>query len=164
VDADLVSGARYYAGKDGRRYVYATDATYRCEWALGPPPDVLATALAGGLSGLPVMFARAHQRAPRLRALDANSKPTDFCDTCGAKLRKVGYRAWVEAPYADVVAEFKRLGETDEAEQAEMAARIESRLGGDGYGRWPNSERYFGLKREAISWTREQASLVAGAE
>jgi hypothetical protein len=152
--------ARYYRGGD-RRFVYDVEATYRCPWALGPPPDVLATALAGGLTGLSVIFAKAHRQATRIRAQDSNGRKTDRCATCGAKLEKVGYRAWIEAPYPDVVAELRRLGRGEDASAAEGSARISERLGGDEYAPWPGSSRYFGLKREAVAWCREQAQSAS---
>lgn len=161
-------GTRYYSG-GRRRYLYNSEATYRCPYVTGPPWALVELAHKSGVSRLPEVFASAHRRSSRIRQIDENNRPTDRCATCGAKLDKVGYRVWVEGRYEDVVADLRRQASRrggrqagkqqilDQVASVETSQRINERLGGDGWTIWPGSERYFGVKREAISWCREQA-------
>ena len=154
-------GSRYYSG-GRRRYLWNTEATYRCPHVTAPPWALVETAHKEGVHRLPEMFAAAHRRASAIRERDENNRPTNVCATCGAKLDKVGYRVWVEGRYEDVVAEMERLGR--DAGPTLVSQRIGERLGlGDGWTVWPGSERYFGLKREAISWCREQSQQERAA-
>lgn len=161
-------GTRYYSG-GRRRYLWNTAATYRCPNADAPPWALVEVAHEAGVHRLPEMFKAAHQRSSRIRQRDENDRPTDRCSVCGGKLQKVGYRVWVEGRYEDVVEDLRRRASRrggrqagkqqilDQVASVEASQRINERLGGDGWTYWPDSERYFGVKREAISWCAEQA-------
>lgn len=160
--------ARYYSG-GRRRYIYDSQVTLRCPYRTVPPEtETLHFDLVPGRIEQRVEQAE-EALAPLgldarllLRHAHRGSGTLDdgkSCAYCGAALVRVGYRVWVEGRYADVVEELRRLGQEEEARATETSARINERLGGDGWRIWPNSVRYFVVKREGIAWCREQAAI-----
>lgn len=142
---------RYYEGAEGRRYCYASQRTHRCPVA--PPMDGALTGrvaeIAAVLDGLGLDGAKTLRRAHRT----STHVTEKTCGCCGAVLESLGYAVWIEMPW-------DQIPETNDNIRATRA--INERMGST-HGRKPGSHRYFGLKREAIQWCREEAQIDKAA-
>jgi hypothetical protein len=154
----------YIDGAPGVRFCWLKEPTYVCRYAPGVADfrtveDRLREAapeladVAGGL-GIEIgrVMNRAHSggRGGRRRV---NDKLTDRCDACGAKMRRLGFRAWRE--------ELKAPDETTEGERARAA--IGEAFGGDGLAWRTTESHYMGTKREAEAWARENVAVSRAA-
>lgn len=132
----------YYRGADGQRFCYAAEPTYQCPLAEPGATGSAAEALGCDAAKLAQMIRRAHSRSGAGRDRDADGRLTERCQTCGAKLVRVGYAAWAEEP-----------------DPEEYRERIAERLGFDRPMRQSKPRRYFDVKREAMAWAREEAAI-----
>lgn len=157
---------RYYEGKDGRHYCYAPHPTFACPladpvvyqpsddgegegtWTLRDETREAIYAAAQALGVEPVDLAKMlrtmHQRRGQARRRDAAGKLTDTCDTCGGKLKRLGFRAWIERePREEELTSSDRIGQQF-----------------NGRPNWRTDEtHYFGTKKEAIEWAREESKI-----
>lgn len=153
-----MSTARYFAGAEGRCFLYAKEATFRCPYAeelswgpddAKPMPLTLELEALIAQAEVPVyaerLMKKAHGRNTTLRHADE----PDTCNSCGARLVKVGYRTWIEATIDDPIHEDSINDSTRRLNSAFGATHLHVR----------GSTRYWPTKREAITWAREEAAI-----
>lgn len=142
--------SRYYAGADGRCFFYASDATVACPNQIGDDLrreewEAKRTLLVETLASVGVDAFKTMARAHRsLHGIENADRP-DHCAGCGAKLVRLGYGTWIEAPLDQV--------ETNEA------TRRMATVFGTTHQRVPDSYRVWPKKSEAIAWAREEAQI-----
>lgn len=146
---------RYLPAGDGRRYCWATRATFRCPLAHDhespePPPAVTeaivgAAELLGCDAGkLRSILERAHGSYETRRARDGRGRLTDRCERCGSRLTRLGFARWIAAP----------------ATTGGANGAIAARLGADFVrveGPW-----YSTTQKEAAQWARSRAETPDG--
>lgn len=143
---------RYYQGAPGRRYCWAVDPTFICpngalkyssadeEWEVPEPFMRAAEILDVFPSSLVKMVVRGHRNNRRLRE---NGRLTDRCETCGTRMKREGFRAWIEQDKRP-----EDLGTSDQ---------ITLRLGGS-----PShivKTIYFDTKKEAVAWALDESRI-----
>jgi hypothetical protein len=148
----------YYEAPDGRRFCFITHPTFLCPLATFERAEdenrsrVLTDAVvaaAGVLGCDPADLARiiegSHARAGTSRKRTADGKLTADCGSCGARMERLGFRCFIEAPIPD--------GEETQGEQASRA--IAGRLGFSAPMRTERSF-YVDTKREAREWALDE--------
>jgi len=137
-----VIGDWYLRSKDGREhYCFSKQPSYECPigsaQTLG---DVLELACEELEIKPEFLLRRIKHSADRKRAPDG--KVTELCATCGHKLRRLGFRYWIEGkPPAD----------------ASDGVKLNARLSGDGMTQLGPS--YFAKSRaDAQAWARMRAN------
>jgi hypothetical protein len=132
----MLGGYWYRPGRDGRRYCYAKETSWRCPVGsaerLG---DVLELAAQEVGIDPAYLLARLRHSASRARV---DGKLGDTCAACGHRLERLGFRYWIEAKSDDGIAELER------------------RFGGDGF-RQVEGSWYAQTKRDAQAWAAQRA-------
>lgn len=147
----------YYAGADGAQFCYAAQPTYRCplaepsEEGAGRPNEssqlvAAADALTVDPGKLAGVLKRAHASYRAGRERTEEGRLTDTCRVCGARMERVGFAAWHQAP-----------------DPVEYRQQIAKRLGYVAATRQVGRRRYFDRKREAMEWAHEEAKISRAA-
>jgi hypothetical protein len=150
-----------YTASDGRRYCWNKEPTFSCPLvdplADRPDPDgdpvspfgrgidEAAAALSVAPADLAGVLRRAHRSTSGkgTRRRRVGGRLTDLCDVCGRRMKRLGFRAWIEVP--------------DTSERT--GTQITRMMFGAAY--WPvrDSSRYFDTKKEAQSWALDEKRL-----
>ena len=122
---------RYFEGSDGRHYCFAIEPSFTCP-SVREADDEKVIAAAAELGVDAKWLARRLQHHP-VRLRDDRERLTDTCGTCGVRLKRLGFRWWIEGPPKDVDV------------NTAASSRINQRLGGDGFvmveGPWYTSRK-----------------------
>jgi len=123
---------RYYRCVDGRRFCRATKADLYCPFDCDDPALPESLLLAASQAGFDLSKLLCIHRY-----VDPEDGDSKRCAACGSKLRSRGYAVWAEEV-------------TPDTEHDYLAPRY----------RVVGSVTYFGMKREAKEWCREQAEIA----
>lgn len=154
----------YYDAPDGRRWNWSKEPTYQCpnrpalrEVEEPTPlvdrliPTIAMRDAAEALATTPEAMARllenVHARISYGRQRDANGRLTDRCSCCGAKMRRLGFRAWVDEP----------IPENELTDDHARSMRVSERLGLDGEQRRTTWSGHFETKRAAQEWAHRES-------
>jgi hypothetical protein len=137
----------YFRGADGRRYCWNKEPTYTCPiGAAERLGDILEMAAEEVGVKADWLLARIRHSPWRARV---DGRLTENCETCGHRMRREGFRYWIEAEPSKNATEDQRL-----------AASIHHRLTGDGFvqvsGPW-----YASTRKGARAWARTRSRELA---
>lgn len=141
-----------------RRWNWNKSPTFRCPNAetWGPPDDIVrrgdqlaeaAAALGADPLRLAQLLTQRHRSGGGLRE-KKDDRYTGRCRICGARLIKVGYRAWID----DAVPTSK-MTDTERA-----SAQVNRRLGFAPPRRPVGEDRHFDTKKAAEQWARAESA------
>lgn len=148
-----MSGHWYVGDAAGSRFNWAKEPAFRCplaELALERPGDFEPAAELLDLTGerLARIFERAHARGFGYRRR-VDDRLTDECQQCGHKMRRLGFRAWIDEPGS-------WGGHSD-------ATRALNEALGNGPPRRLVRETWHKTKKEAEAWARHECSRAKAA-
>lgn len=137
---------KYVPGADGRRYCFSIEPIYSCPIAAREDDDEQLVKVAAELNVSAKWLGRRLRHVTGRRRDGRRGKLTDYCDNCGSKMKRLGFRRWIEAP-----------GKPDDT-----STKIAKRLGGDGFvmveGPW-----YSSTKKDAREWAYSRVDQTATA-
>jgi hypothetical protein len=164
-----MSSWRYYE-HDGTRWCWNVDPTFICpnagitEYVAPEDGDggahviarredeigEAADALGMDPIKLALILNRAHQSFKHDRER-VDGKLTDRCKACGAKMRREGFRAWIE----------RFVPENERTEAERTSTRIGSRLFGSSDTTWRREGfRWYDTKKEATGWALDEYKVA----
>jgi hypothetical protein len=134
---------RYWPGGDGRRYCFTTSPVFVCTANQAIDDDELLDRLAGELGVRPKWLAGKLRHMSDRKRDETTGRLTNTCANCGAPLKRLGFRRWIEA----------------EGSEDDPSIRVNKRLGGDGFvlveGPW-----YSPTQRDAREWAGGRAKAT----
>lgn len=147
-----MSYSSWYVEAGVTHYNWSKEPTYRCPLADGEMISLAtiepaAAALGLSLERLARIITRAHRGGNGHRRR-VDGKLTDECSSCGHKMKRLGYRAWIDEP----------IPASERTEGQAIGAAL-----GHGAPRRTTRTTWHKTKREAEAWARHECKRAKAA-
>lgn len=154
-----MTGGYWYVSDGDTHFNWSKTPTFECPFSVTPSDELLIAiadaSLALGMDTLKLakMIDQPHRHGSRREKV--NDKYTDKCAHCGAKMKRLGFRAWITEP----------VPEEEWTAHTKTNVRIADRLGFGAAGGTTRVVRatWHKTKREAEAWCRHECKRSVAA-